>query len=124
MGYGLALKTTDVLTAFVLSNLVIALGQAWALGREGTVRGLLNPVKHKLAPILRGRAMSLVVVGAVATAFTDIVTMTAGFFLPPDEVAIVGVTIQTRWSCWLHHAGVTTIRPSRPDRHNGPRNKT
>lgn len=92
--FGLTLTTTDVLTVFVLSNTIIALGQAWALGRVGTIRGLINPVRHKLAPILRGRAMSLVLVGAVATAFTDIVTMTSGFFLPPDDVAVVGVTIR------------------------------
>lgn len=91
---GMTLTTTDVLVVFVLSNLVVALGQAFALGKEGTIRGLLNPVRHKLAPILRSRAMALVLVGVVATAFTDIVTMIAGFFLPPDDVAIVGVTIR------------------------------
>lgn len=88
------LSTTDVLVAFVLSNLAVAVGQALLLGREGTIRGLINPVRHKLAPILRSRAMALVLVGAVATAFTDIVTMVAGLFLPPDDVAVVGVAIR------------------------------
>jgi O-antigen/teichoic acid export membrane protein len=35
-----------------------------------------------------------VLVGAIASAFTDIVTMIAGLFLPPDDVATVGVTIR------------------------------
>ncbi len=92
--FGWQLTTYEVLLVFVVSNAIVAFGQAWALGREGTIRGIINPVRHKLAPILRSRAVALVLVGAVATAFADLVTMIAGVFLPPDDVAVVGVAVR------------------------------
>lgn len=84
----------QVLLVFVIANTIVALGQALLLGREGTIRGLLHPVRRKLSPYLRSRALALVVVGTVAYGFSDIVTLIAGLFLPTDQVAIVGVTVR------------------------------
>ena len=88
------LSVNQVLIVFVAANTVVAIGQAVLLGREGTVRGLLQPVRRNLAPYLRGRAIALVVVGTVAYGFSDIVTLIAGFFLTTDQVAIVGVAVR------------------------------
>lgn len=87
-------SVNQVLMVFVLANTVVAIAQAMLLGKEGTIRGLLHPVRRKLAPLLRGRALALVVVGTVAYGFSDIVTLIAGFFLTTDQVAIVGVTVR------------------------------
>jgi O-antigen/teichoic acid export membrane protein len=91
---GIHLNVVEVLWVFVISNTFVAIGQAWLLGREGAHSGFKLPDRHNLASHLRGRAAALVIVGLVATAFADIVTLLAGFFLAPADVAIVGVAIR------------------------------
>jgi O-antigen/teichoic acid export membrane protein len=88
------LSVMIVLWAFVVANTLVAIWQNWAIGSEGTFVGLTAPSHHNLAPMLRGRAAALVLVGTVAAAFSDIVTVIAGFFLAPQDVALVGVTIR------------------------------
>ncbi len=92
--FGLHLNVVEVLWAFVIANTVIAIGQAVAMGRDGTIAGLNWPDRHKLASHLRGRAAALVLVGLVATSFADIVTLLAGLFLVPADVALVGVAVR------------------------------
>jgi O-antigen/teichoic acid export membrane protein len=83
-----------VLTVFVAANTAVAVLQAWQLGKDGTFQGMGGHAIARLTQRLRGRALALVLVGAVAAAFSDIVTVIAGFFLPERDVAIVGVTIR------------------------------
>jgi O-antigen/teichoic acid export membrane protein len=83
-----------VLIVFVAANTLVAIVQAMQLGRDGTFQGFAARASHKFRNGLRGRAMALVLVGAVAAAFSDIVTVIAGLFLPERDVAIVGVTIR------------------------------
>jgi O-antigen/teichoic acid export membrane protein len=90
----LPLSINLVLTVFVTANTLVAVLQALQLGRDGTFQGIGTRAAHKLRNGLRGRAMALVLVGAVAAAFSDIVTVIAGLFLPERDVAIVGVTIR------------------------------
>ena len=87
-------NVVEVLWAFVVANTLVAIGQALLMGRDGTTLGFNWPDRHNLASRLRGRAAALVVVGLVATSFADIVTLLAGFFLNPADVAIVGVAIR------------------------------
>ena len=91
---GMHLGVVQVLMAFVVMNTIVAIGQAWFIRGEGIFSGLKWPRRHDLAPLLRGRAAALVVVGAVAASFADIVTLIAGFFLPAGDVALVGVAIR------------------------------
>jgi O-antigen/teichoic acid export membrane protein len=91
---GMRLGVVQVLMAFVVMNTIVALGQAWFIRGEGIFSGLKWPRRHDLASLLRGRAAALVVVGAVAASFADIVTLIAGFFLPAEKVALVGVAIR------------------------------
>jgi O-antigen/teichoic acid export membrane protein len=83
-----------VLAVFVAANTLVALLQAVQLGSEGTLQGLMAPHAQRLARTLRNRALALVIVGAVALAFSDIVTVIAGLFLPEKDVAIIGVAIR------------------------------
>ncbi len=80
----LHLSVVQVLWAFVIMNTIVAVAQAWLIGRRRRVcRASNGPARHALAPVLRGRAAALVIVGAVAASFADIVTLIAGFFLEP-----------------------------------------
>lgn len=83
-----------VLWAFVISNTAVAIAQAYLIGSAGTFSGLKWQGRHNLAAVLRGRAGALVIVGAVAASFSDIVTLLGGLFLNPADVAMVGVTIR------------------------------
>ena len=91
---GLTLNVVHVLWAFVIVNTIVALGQAWFIGGDGTISGFKWSGRHNLAALLRGRAAALIIVSAVAASFADIVTLLAGFFLEPSEVAIVSVAIR------------------------------
>lgn len=91
---GLPLTVNQVLWAFVLANTAVAIVQAFMIGDQGARSGLKWSGLHNLAPVLRHRAAALVIVGAVAASFSDIVTLIAGFFLNPEDVALVGVTIR------------------------------
>ena len=94
LAMGIPLSVVKVLWAFVIMNTVVALAQAWLIGEDGARSGLKWSGRHNLAPVLRSRAAALVIVGAVAASFADIVTLIAGFFLNPAEVALVGVAIR------------------------------
>ena len=91
---GIPLSVVQVLWAFVIVNTIVALAQAWLIGEDGARSGLKWSGRHNLAPVLRNRAAALVIVGAVAASFADIVTLIAGFFLDPADVALVGVAIR------------------------------
>ncbi len=92
--WNIALGVNLVLIVFVAANTVVAIFQALQLGKDATFQGILGQGARKLTRSLRGKALALVIVGAVAVAFSDIVTVIAGLFLPERDVAIVGVTIR------------------------------
>ena len=94
LSLGLGLSVASVLWAFVISNSIVALGQAWVIGKQGAIPPPFRTVRHNLAPLLRGRAGSLIIVATVAASFADLVNMIGGFFLPPDDVAVLGICIR------------------------------
>ena len=91
---GIHLSVVHVLWVFVVMNTIVAIGQAWLMGWDGAISGFRWSGRNNLAAVLRGRAAALVIVGVVAAAFADVVTLIAGFFLNPAEVALVGVAIR------------------------------
>jgi O-antigen/teichoic acid export membrane protein len=91
---GLRLDVGHVLWAFVIANGLIALIQAGLVGKDGSIPRLTRDYRRSLAPYLRSRAAALVLVAAVAGSFADIVTMMAGAYLPPEDVAVAGVAIR------------------------------
>jgi hypothetical protein len=72
---------------------MVALGQAFALG-SGVLPDSLKAGRHDLAPVLRHRAAAMVLIAAVAMSFADIVTLIGGIFLPPPDVAQLGIAIR------------------------------
>jgi O-antigen/teichoic acid export membrane protein len=91
---GIPLTMLHVLWAFLAVNIIVAVGQAYLLRGGGLFSGLWHTRHHHLAPYLRGRAASLVIVAAVATAFSDLVTLIGGFLLSHEDVAVLGVSVR------------------------------
>lgn len=91
---GIPFGVVAVLVLFVSIVYVVSAGQVARLGKDNILAKGIAPPKPRFAAALRGRAMSLTIVSAVALAFADLVTLTAGFILPSQDVAIVGVTMR------------------------------
>jgi O-antigen/teichoic acid export membrane protein len=90
---GVQLGLSAVLWVIIAIAFAVALGQAWILGKS-VLPKTLRAGRHDLAPRLRGRAFSMVIISAVAMSFADFVTLIGGFFLPPDSVAELGIAIR------------------------------
>jgi len=91
---GWTLPVTSVLWALMAVTVLVAVGQAVVLGRDGPLPYFFTRTRHDLGPLLRGRAAALVIVGAIAASFADIVTLIGGVFLPAHDVAQLGVAIR------------------------------
>jgi O-antigen/teichoic acid export membrane protein len=85
---------SHVLWAFVVSNTLVAIGQALFLGRAGLLPRHWFTVSPTFSKRLRSRALALMIVGFVATSYSDLVTMLAGFLLPAQDVALLGISIR------------------------------
>ncbi len=90
---GLSVDRTGVMAAMIAIITAVAIGQAIILGRDPLPR-TLRAGRHDLAPALRGRAASMVLIAAVTMAFADIVTLVGGLFLPAYDVAQLGIAIR------------------------------
>jgi O-antigen/teichoic acid export membrane protein len=82
-----------VMWTVVALTFSVAVGQAVFLGRDALPHGL-RAVRHDLGPALRSRAVSMVLIAAVAMSFADIVTLIGGLFLAPHDVAQLGIAIR------------------------------
>ncbi len=87
------ISVTTVLWAFTAFNTLVALGQAALMGNDG-LRTQWRAPRSRFAGPLRRRALALVVVFAVVSAFADLVTMIGALYLPAGDVAVLGVTIR------------------------------
>jgi O-antigen/teichoic acid export membrane protein len=88
------LTVGSVLWAFVIGIWLVALAQALLIGGEGSVPPPLAGTGRNLAPLLRGRAASLVIVAIVSGSFAELVNMIGGLFLPSGDVALLAVAIR------------------------------
>lgn len=83
-----------VILAFTLTAYVAAVGQAWSLGKNAlSIRHLKWP-RPLYGKRMRSKAIALTLVSATMLAIADIVTLVAGFLLPEEQVAIVGITVR------------------------------
>ena len=82
------------LVSIVVATYAVAAIQAWMLGPEGALAYRGPGLPRNLRRYLRGRAASLVIVSIVAGSFAEIVTLVSGLFLPPAEVAVVGIAVR------------------------------
>lgn len=91
---GKELSVYEVLWLFVLVNIGVAIGQAIIIGKDGILPRYWPEARRRLTRVLRTRAAALFIVAAVATSFSDIVTLVAGLLLPAADVALVGVAVR------------------------------
>jgi O-antigen/teichoic acid export membrane protein len=83
-----------VLAVFIASGVVVAGFQALLLGGDGIFSGLSRGTGRALSPYLCKRAVALIFVALVAGAFADLVIFIGGFFLKPDDLALLGVCVR------------------------------
>ncbi len=83
----------SVMSAIIVISYLVAIGQTIILGK-GVLPESLRAGRHNLAPALRNRAASMVLIAAIAMSFADIVTLIGGVFLPAHDVAQLGIAIR------------------------------
>jgi O-antigen/teichoic acid export membrane protein len=96
VAFGLGYRPSIIvlLWAYILSNALASLLQLPFLGEHRLRLAHLSSWRPDVARILRGRAVAIAIVAAVATSLADIITLLGGFFLMPEEVAQLGVTVR------------------------------
>ncbi len=92
LGYQLSL--VEVLAIFVASNAVTSLVQLPFVSDKLPGKSDFIRPRTKFSNTVRQRSFAIALIAAVATMFADIVTLLGGFFLPPEEVGVLGVTIR------------------------------
>ncbi len=83
-----------VLAAYVGSNVLVAALQSFVVRAKGISWQDWKRTRPALTRALRSRSMALAVVGAVTVMFADIVTMLGGWFLPHEQLAVLGLTVR------------------------------
>ena len=83
-----------VLGAYVGSNVIVALIQGFVVRAKGISLQDWTMTRPALTRALRSRSMALAVVGAVTVMFADIVTMLGGWFLPHEQLAVLGLAVR------------------------------
>ena len=83
-----------VLAAYVGSNVIVALIQSFVVRAKGISLHDWKVTRPALTRVLRSRSMALAIVGAVTVMFADIVTMLGGWFLPHEQLAILGLSVR------------------------------
>jgi O-antigen/teichoic acid export membrane protein len=91
---GARLSLQAVLLAFVGSNILVVIGQAVAMGRDGLQLSSWTQTRPSFTKVLRWRAGFMMVTAGVVTMFADIVTLLGGLMLASAEVAILGICIR------------------------------
>lgn len=92
MGWNISVQ--HAMLAFVAVLYLVGIGQAFILGANGVLPQHWFANRKAFTKGLRTRALPLALVAAVATSFSDIVTMVGGLLLPPPDVALLAVAIR------------------------------
>lgn len=92
MGWNMSVQ--HAMLAFVAVLYLVGIGQAIILGANGVLPRHWAASRASFTKGLRARAMPLTLVAAVATSFSDIVTMVGGLLLPSPDVALLAVAIR------------------------------
>jgi O-antigen/teichoic acid export membrane protein len=88
------IEAVYVVVAFTVFAYIAAVGQARALGKNALSWRHLKWPRPLYGRRMRSKAVALTLVSATMLAIADIVTLIAGFLLPADDVAIVGITVR------------------------------
>lgn len=93
--FGLPRSIDAVLIATVAIAVVVAVGQAIKMGSDNAFRRQSDGAPQRdLRAFYRRRAAAMLMVTIVAGATADLVVLLGGLFLPPDQVAVLGVAIR------------------------------
>lgn len=91
---GLNSNIDYVLIAMVVIAVVVAAGQAVLMGRDNAFARANTTQMRDLRPFYRRRAAAMLMVTVVAGATADLVVLVGGVFLPPSQVAVLGVAVR------------------------------
>jgi O-antigen/teichoic acid export membrane protein len=91
---GWPLTVLQAMSIFVVVMYAVGIGQAFFLGKIGVLPQHWLAARSRVTRVMRVRALPLAFVAAVATSFSDIVTLVAGLLLPIEDVASVAVAIR------------------------------
>ncbi len=91
---GLNSNIDYVLIAMVVIAVVVAAGQAVLMGRDNAFARATSDQMRDLRPFYRRRAAAMLMVTVVAGATADLVVLVGGVFLPPSQVAVLGVAVR------------------------------
>lgn len=91
---GLNSNIDYVLIAMVVIAVVVAAGQAVLMGRDNAFARATSTQMRDLRPFYRRRAAAMLMVTVVAGATADLVVLVGGVFLPPSQVAVLGVAVR------------------------------
>ncbi|WP_169196560.1 hypothetical protein [Devosia sp. MC1541] len=83
-----------VLIAMVVIALTVAIGQALLLGKDHAFARVESAHLRDLRPYYRSRAAAMLMVTIVSGATADLVILIGGLFLPPSQVAVLGVAVR------------------------------
>jgi O-antigen/teichoic acid export membrane protein len=91
---GVARDVDYVLVALVAISFIAAIGQALILGSDNVWTWRAPMVPRDLTRFLRHRAVAMLLVTLVGGASADLVVMLGGLFMPPAQVAVLGVAVR------------------------------
>jgi O-antigen/teichoic acid export membrane protein len=91
---GVERRIQYVLAGLVVITFTVAVGQAILLGRDNVWRNVWARRPRDLSRFFRHRAVALLLVTIVAGASADLVVMLGGTFMPPAEIAVLGVAVR------------------------------
>lgn len=91
---GLSHNVHAVLAAFLVFVVAVTLGQAMMMQGQNLHLSNWFDYRARHARIMRPRSLALLLVSIVSFAFADVVMLAAGFLYPPDDAAVVGVTVR------------------------------
>lgn len=84
----------SVLIAMVVIALAVAIGQALMMGKDNAFARAAGPQPRDLRAYYRRRAAAMLMVTVAAGATADLVVLVGGAFLPPSQVAVLGVAVR------------------------------
>jgi O-antigen/teichoic acid export membrane protein len=91
---GMPLTVLQTMIVFTVAMYVVSIAQAVILGKDGALLSYWHRRRNSFTRVLRSRALPLAFIAAVATSFSDIITLTAGLLLPSDDVASLAVAVR------------------------------
>ena len=92
--FGAVSNIDIVLIGMVAIALVVAVGQAVIMGADNAFGIPASKPSRDMRPYYRRRAAAMLMVTVVSGATADLVVLVGGVFLPPSQLAVLGVAVR------------------------------